>query len=364
LEKAMHREIAELLEGFSQKHLIGDLGQLNQTELQECLLQLKRWTIEEVCFQRVSWKDREKKLTFEPFSDPAWKVSGKGGSKKCAALFLAGGLGSRLGFDGPKGCYPLLGKSLFERHCEKIQDNAPVAILTSLLNHKETFSFFEKRSFFGLQKLSFFSQDTLPLLDENGRWFWSSPGEIAAGPDGNGSVFAALERAGVLQRFEEEGIETVHVVPVDNPLANPFDPNLASFHEESGADLSLLCIRLEKSEEPMGRLVRMQGRLAIAEFAELSEAQRIENRYANTGLLAIDLPFMKLLAKQKFPLHWAWRAISALGEKRFAWKAERFIVDALEFSEKSFALCCERESCYAPLKEKKSIGEIEKLHMV
>ncbi len=360
----MLSEISNLLETFSQTHLIEDLSRLDQRELMECLAQLKRWRIEDLHLQKKSWEEREKREEFEPFSDPASKVSKKAGTKKCAALFLAGGQGSRLGFEGPKGCYPLLGKSLFERHCEKIRSNAPVAILTSLLNHQETLSFFEKESFFGLQKLSFFSQDTLPLLDENGKWFWSSFGKIAEGSDGNGSVFAALDRAGVLQRFEEEGIETVHVVPVDNPLADPFDPQLSSFHEESGADLSLKCIWIKESEEPMGRLVQIQGKLAIAEFSELSEMQKIENRYANTGLLAIDFSLVKLLAKQKFSLHWAWRTTSVFGEKRFAWKAERFIVDALGFAKRGRALSCERESCYAPLKEKKSIGELEKLLMV
>lgn len=360
----MECEAKELLALFGQEHLIDDLSQFSAAEMAGCILQLKRWKIEETAMQRASWKQREARQKIEPFCDPGIFESGSS-SRRSAALFLAGGQGSRLGFDGPKGCYPLLGKTLFQRHAEKIRKDAPVAILTSRLNHHETTSFFEQQSYFGLKKLSFFSQDTLPLLDEAGKWFWMAPGKIAEGPDGNGSVFAAMERAGILRRFAEEKVETIHVVPVDNPLADPFDPQLAAFHEASGADLSLKCIRLEDPAEPMGRLVRIEGRLAIAEFAELTEEERLQNRYANTALLAIDLSLAKLLAKKNFPLHWAWRSTPAWrGEKRFAWKAERFIVDALAFAEKARALFCSKESCYAPLKEKKSIGEIERLLVV
>lgn len=361
----MVNEAAELLSLFGQKHLIAELKQFSKQEIAGCVLQLKRWQPETE--MQDSWKSRGKPALFEPFSDPAGSVDGFG-VKKSAALFLAGGQGSRLGFEGPKGCYPLLGKTLFQRHCEKIRADAPAAILTSPLNHQETLSYFDRQNRFGLQKLLFFSQDTLPLLDEEGKWFWMARGKIAEGPDGNGSVFAAMKRAKVLERFEEEGVQILHIVPVDNPLANPFDPELAAFHEASKADLSLKCIRLHESEEPMGRLVRIGGRLAIAEFAELTAEQRMENRYANTGLLALDLSLAKELAEKKFPLHWAWKSTpvwkDGREEKKFAWKPERFIVDALSFAKRGRALFSERNSCYAPLKEKKSIGEIEKLIVV
>jgi len=354
--------LEKLLTQFGQEHLLVDVQ-----NREECLQQLLSFRPEEIALQQTSWQQREKRLTFEPFCDPVTRVEGYP-TKRSAAIFLAGGQGSRLGVDGPKGCYPLLGKTLFERHCEKIRRDAPVVILTSRLNHGETLSFFKQKEWFGLQKLSFCCQETLPLFDENGKWFWRAPGQIADGPDGNGSLFLALERSGVLQRLEEEGIETLHIVPIDNPLADPFDPQLAAFHEMSDADLSLKCIYLEDSQEPMGRLVRVEGRLSVVEFAELSEEQRLQNRYANTGLFVMKLSFARLLAKKNFPLHWAWRSspVWSLGRqgKCFAWKAERFIVDALFYAKRACALACERSSCYAALKEKKSIGEIEKLFVV
>ncbi len=357
----MHSEAKELLSRFGQEHLIGDLDLFSEEQTALCVSQLRRWEPSDL---QASWRKREKRHVFEPFLDPGSSVSSKA-VKKGAALFLAGGQGSRLGFERPKGCYPLLGKTLFQRHFEKMRSDAPAAILTSRLNHEETLSYFDRQNRFGAQKLFFFSQDTLPLLDEEGKWFWMVPGQIAEGPDGNGSVFAAMERSGVLQRLEAEGIEILHIVPVDNPLADPLDPELAAFHEASGADLSLKCIRLEKSEEPMGRLVRIEGRLANLEFAELTDAQRVENSFANTGLFTLDLGLVQALAKKDFPLHWAWKSTPAWpGGKRQAWKGERFITDALGFAKRPCALFSERNSCYAPLKEKKSIGEIERLLVV
>ena len=348
----MKNEAEELFSRFGQEHLIADLARFTEEEAAECVLQLRRWQPEDL---HASWQKRERNHVFEPFLDPGSPLPGRG-KKKGAALFLAGGQGSRLGFEGPKGCYPLLGKTLFQRHFEKMRPDALAAVLTSRLNHQETVSYFDRQNRFGVEKLFFFSQDTLPLLDEEGKWFWAARGQIAEGPDGNGSVFSALERSGVLERMENDGVEILHIVPVDNPLADPFDPELAAFHEASGADLSLKCIRLEESEEPMGRLVRIGGRPAIAEFAELTAAQRMENRFANTGLFILNLALAKRLAKKKIPLHWAW--------KKNAWKGERFITDALEFAERTSVLFSERNSCYAPLKEKKSIGEIERLLVV
>lgn len=348
----MHREVKEFLTRFDQEHLAQDLSRFTEEEIAACLSQLRRWELEDLS---ASWEQKGERHVFEPFLDPGSPSPVKG-AKRGAAVFLAGGQGSRLGFEGPKGCYPILGKTLFQRHFEKMRPNALAAVLTSRLNHQETLAYFDRQNRFGLQKLFFFSQDTLPLLNEEGKWFWSTPGQIAEGPDGNGSVFAALGRSGVLQQLEDEGIELLHIVPVDNPLADPFDPELAAFHEASGADLSLKCIRLEESEEPMGRLVRTKGKLATLEFAELTAEQRVENRFANTGLLILDLSLARELARKDFPLHWAW--------KSRAWKAERFITDALGFAERPCALFAERNSCYAPLKEKKSIGEIERLLVV
>ena len=355
----MQNKLKAIFFELDQEHLIEGLSQCTEADLERCYHQIQRYSQPIVSEQRASWQKREIPLVFEPMLSCANAAEhpARPHSKKSAALILAGGQGSRLGINGPKGCFPILGKSLFQRLCEKITDK-PAAIMTSRLNHNETIVFFREHLSFGHPLVLFFSQDTLPLLNEKGRWFWETPGHIAEGADGNGSVFTAFEQSGLLQRFIDQGIETVHIVPVDNPLADPFDPVFSSFHAALKADLSIKCIRLESPNEPTGRLVYSKNRLAIAEFAELSDAQREQNLFANTGLLAIDISLMSLLAKQTFPLHWAWRKTPS---GKLAWKGERFIVDALLYAQNAQAICYPREACFAPLKEKSSLAEIERL---
>jgi UDP-N-acetylglucosamine pyrophosphorylase len=358
----MRNKIKEFFSRFGQKHLIADVDQLSKSEAKSCLDQISRWTDDLIEEQKRAWRERPSTSSFEPLKSCV--IAPKQTCQhhpKTAVIILAGGQGSRLGASGPKGCFPILGKSLFEWHSEKIR-SLPVAVMTSSLNHAETVAFFERRHFFGLPQVRFFSQDTMPLLDESGLWFWQAPGQIAEGSDGNGTIFKAFHRSGILDEWAEQKIEIVSIVPIDNPLADPIDPVFLSYQASNHADLAIKCIQLSDPEEPMGRIVQRGNGLAIVEFAELNEMQRRENLFANTGLLAIDLNAMRALARRSFPLHWAWRMAAhwKMGQKH-AWKAERFIVDALLYTDRSLALCYPRNATYAPLKDKNSIPQIERI---
>lgn len=364
----MRNELRNLLAEFCQEHLIEAAGGFDETAAAYGVSQIRRWRSSGLLEMKKSWERRNEPLSFETVENcpPALAPEKSAAAGNVAVVILAGGQGSRLGVSGPKGCFSILGKSLFERHAEKIRvRQAPLAILTSSINHHETAAFFEKNRLFGLKEALFFTQGTLPLFDEEGRWFWEAPGRIAEGADGNGSVFRAFEEGGIAERFGERGIEAVHIVPVDNPLADPYDPVLSSLHFREKAEMTVKCIRLSDPDEPMGRLVRASSRLHIVEFSELSFEQRRKHRLANTGLIAIGLPFMRRLARLALPLHWAYRPAvcwnRGLTVQKKAWKAERFIVDALLFTEKSRTVCCARHECFAPLKEKKSIPSIERL---
>jgi UDP-N-acetylglucosamine/UDP-N-acetylgalactosamine diphosphorylase len=366
----MRNKLKESLLLYDQEHLIGDVDSMNESDIVRCAEQIRQWSFDLVFEQKRSWQTRRSLLFFELLKECLQSQDQQiGAQPRIGILILAGGQGSRLGISGPKGCFPLLGKSLFERHCEKIRmKNAPLAILTSSLNHQETVTFFEKNHLFGLQDVTFFSQKTLPLLDETGHWFWEEKGHVAEGADGNGSVFQSFLQAGVWDRFAQKGVEAVHIVPVDNPLADPFDPVFLSFYKACQADLAVKCFRLADPIEPTGRLVQRGLQLGIAEFAELTDEQRNRNLFANTGLLAIDIHLMRFLANQIFPLHWACRAAThwenGKSYKKDSWKAERFIVDALSYAKNGRTICHPREECYAPLKEKNSIPQGERMLLI
>jgi len=362
----MRDRLKELFLAFGQEHLINDIEAIDDPKIAQCINLIRQWS-PHIMEQKASWQLRRPSIVFEPLAGCSQSYLQCVGPKpRIGVLILAGGQGSRLGISGPKGCFPLLGKSLFQRHSEKIGgQNTPLAIMTSSLNHTETVSFFENNDFFGLKDVSFFSQKTLPLFDDSGRWFWEESGCIAAGADGNGSVFQWFVQSGCWDRFMQKGVEAVHIINVDNPLADPFDPVFLSFHRSSAADLSVKSFWLNDPNEPTGRLVQHDSRLAIAEFAELSNEQRNENLLSNTGLLLIDIHLMGELANQTFPLHWARRTAVEWKDgdvrKINCWKAERFIVDALSYAERGKTICFPRGACYAPLKEKGSIPQIEQL---
>ena len=347
----MLETVSSYLLELHQGHLVDDLVHLDSDSLTKLKEQIFRFTPAFVKLQKESWLLREAPIFFESIEALTF-------SKKTAfipveqvgVILLAGGAGSRLGSSSPKGCFPLLGKSLFERHSEKLKPNMPLAVLTSKINHAETVSFFQKHRFFGLQRVFFFSQETMPLLNEQGLWFWSEKGRIAEGADGNGSVFKAFEEAGLAEQFKEYGVGKIQIIPVDNPLADPLHVPM-----QKDVDLIIKCIEVQDADEPMGRVVKIGKKLAIVEFAELNAEQKEKNLFANTGLLTIDLSLVQELAKKVFPLHWAWR--------NRVWKGEKFIVDALLYAKRSAAIHAMRSDCFAPLKEKKCIASLERLLM-
>ncbi len=296
---------------------------------------------------------------------------------KCAAVIVAGGQGSRLGFSGPKGCFPITRfekKSLFELFAEKLssaskryQQNLELAIMTSPQNHEETIRFFKKHRYFGLkEQLCFFTQKSLPMLTEEGLFFFNEKAELAKGADGNGGSLEAMDEAGILARWEEKGIEYFSFSQIDNALADPFDALLFAFQEKNSLDIAIKCIERKDSDEKVGLLLSLNERLAVLEYSELSKEEKerqaadggLLHRLANISLFAFSMPFAKLAAKKskELPLHAAYKKAMVLSEEgpqeQMVWKFERFIFDLLVYSEKLAALVYPRELCFAPLKNK------------
>lgn len=265
-------------------------------------------------------------------------------SHRAGALILAGGQGSRLGFSGPKGMFQLGKKSLFQWICEKApKDNFPIAIMTSPLNHLQTVDFFKKHNHFD-REIYFFQQKLHPFLDEKKRVL------KIEGPDGNGSVFKAFADSGLASLFAAKQIGVVTVLPVDNPLAHPYNLDLISHHLASQSDVTLQCIERLFPQEPMGALVEREGRIEIVEYLDLDPAQRYV--YANTGIMAMSLSFLAKMAQIELPFHYVKKTVQG----RSVLKAERFIFDAFPYAAQVQALCFPREACYAPIKSLESLN--------
>lgn len=317
----------------------------------------------------------------EPFSSIeegnshlGWKAMKRG---EVGAIVLAGGQGTRLGHPGPKGTFPISpvhGKTLFQLLAERVaaasraaRKPLPVALMTSPANHNATVAYFEERDFFGLEKgqVSFFSQTTLPFLDEKGDLFLDRKGRIAEGPDGNGGFAHHFFASGLAAEWERLGIKYLSILPIDNALADPFDPELTGLAVD-GVDVAIKAIERVNPQERVGVLVSHHGRPNVIEYSEVSEELRLarmpEGRLrwpcANISLYCITLSFAKLLSQEDLPLHCAVKAAERLGisgeverpERPWARKFEHFIFDMLPMANRVAAMMAPREMCFAPLK--------------
>ncbi len=285
-------------------------------------------------------------------------------SVKTGCVILAGGQGTRLGSLLPKGMFAIGGKTLFERIVQKIPPRSPIAIMTSPTNHEETVQYFEKHQCFG-KEVVFFQQSTLPLLDEKKRPFGID------GADGNGSFYRCFVSSGIYDTWAGRGIQRVAIIPVDNPLADPLDPDLLSLHQTSCAEATIRCIERNSPEEAMGVLVDREGKIEILEYCDIDPKllRQVEQdgsltyRYAYTGLLCLDLSFIRRAASCDLPLHWVQKKVQHQGASHLLWKGEKFLFDAFPLARTIAVLCSPREECYAPLKTKEGpqgIDAVEK----
>ena len=300
---------------------------------------------------------------------------------KIALVVLAGGQGTRLRYPGPKGCYPVTlikHKSLFQLLAEKVQAASlqagralQVAIMTSPLNHLETKTFFTQHAFFGLlpTQVTFFAQSMWPMLDLAGNLFLEGPSQIAHGPNGNGAIFQRLVEEGIWEKWNQSGIQIVNVVPIDNPLADPFDCELFGAHATMTCDVSLKATMRLDALEQVGVLAQVNGKTAVVEYSEMSREDKealdkegkLKFGIANLSLLCFSMPFIRKRGSQILPLHRAKKGVVAIGaaEGCHAWKFEQFIFDALPYAENLQAIVYPRGSTFAPLKNLKGEDSIE-----
>lgn len=292
-------------------------------------------------------------------------------------LVVAGGQGTRLGFDGPKGAYPLTPKSLFELLAERIAGlqqlydrSLPLAMMTSPSNDQATQEFFQKKHLHRLiPQVEFFSQGMLPLLTQTGELFLTPSAQLAEGPDGNGAALSAFYHSGIWSRWKEQGVQSLLFIQIDNALADPYDAALVGLHHLNRQDISLKCVQRRDPEEPVGVLVAKEERIYVVEYSEMDAAERfaidaqgeLKYKYANISLFCFSMDFIQLIATEfskAMPLHLAKKQAMALRMREGirsiecleALKGEYFIFDVLPLAQHVQVVDYPREICFAPLK--------------
>jgi UDP-N-acetylglucosamine/UDP-N-acetylgalactosamine diphosphorylase len=300
---------------------------------------------------------------------------------KVAALVVAGGQGTRLGFDQPKGMYPIgpvSQSSLFQIHAEKVVNlwatygPVPLLVMTSPATHDETVTFFREQNHFGLpaDDVHFFQQGTMPALDaETGKLLLEAPGKLFLSPNGHGGTLTALADSGLLDTLQQRGIEHVFYFQVDNPLVNVCDPAFVGRHIEARSDASSKVIAKTEPGERVGILAQIDGRCTIIEYSDLPATMAEERtadgqlafRAGSPAIHCFSMAFLRdvtsgahrlafHVARKKVPYWDAESRTTVSPEKENALKFELFIFDALPHADRWLAVEAKREDEFVPLK--------------
>lgn len=312
----------------------------------------------------------------------------------------AGGQGTRLGFDGPKGSLPagvVSGRSLF--HLFALQLLAlgrrygrpvPWYVMTSPLNHAQTLEHFERHAFFGLNQrdVVFVTQGEMPSLDLNtGKVLMASAWEIATNPDGHGGAVRALAAAGALKDMSDRGITQISYAQVDNPHVRLADPLFLGLHataEDSSGEMSSKMVPKVSPEEKMGVFALIDGRMGVIEYsdmpAELATQRRPDGSLAfGAGSIAahvLSVEFLRRVAADVdaiLPFHRAEKKVPCVDLETGrsiepsapnAVKLERFLFDALAACKASIVYETDRLEEFAPIKNASGADSIESCHVL
>ncbi len=300
---------------------------------------------------------------------------------RVAALVVAGGQATRLGYGGPKGCFPLgpvTRRSLFELQAQKLRGlerrhgaAVPWYIMTSPATDAATRAFFEQHGRFGLagENLRIFRQGSVPSLDLAGRMILSAPDQVFENPDGHGGVIPALARESCLAELAARGIDTLFYYQVDNPLVRLADPGFLGLHALSGAEISCKVVRKREPGEKVGVLASRGGRLGVVEYTELEDSERgareadgsLRFWAGNIAVHVFSLDFLARIAARAealLPFHASPKPIPTLDDAGRpvapaapnGYKLERFVFDALAAAERVCAVEARREEEFAPVK--------------
>ena len=300
---------------------------------------------------------------------------------KAAGFVVAGGQGTRLGFDGPKGDYPISpvkNKTLFQLFAEnvlaasqKYGTTIPWYIMTSPLNHRETIEIFETAGYYGLGKenVFVFQQGTMPNFDFDGRILMAAKDTIAASPDGHGGSLKALYKSGAVADMRKRGVEILSYWQVDNPLVCAIDPLFIGLHAMDKAEMSSKALLKAEPMEKVGNFCQVDGKVTVIEYSDLpDEAAHRQNpdgslsfELGSIGIHLINVAFIEKLNSHgdfALPFHRAVKKIPYIDEngnrvepeKPNGVKLETFVFDALPLAEHSVILQTVREEEFAPVK--------------
>ena len=306
---------------------------------------------------------------------------------KVGAVLLAGGMGTRLGSDNPKGMYDIgLTRPvyIFQRIIENLLDTVQLTdfwihlfIMTSDKNHEATVSFMKEHDYFGYRadKITFFRQDMAPASDYSGRVYMESKDHISTSPNGNAGWFSSMRKAGLDYELHAEGIEWIDVFSVDNVLQRIADPCFVGATVSRQVAVGSKVVRKNAPDEKVGVMCLEDGKPSIVEYYELSDEMmnakddKGEPAY-NYGVILNYLfnePALEKIARKELPLHVVEKKISHLDEngelikpeQPNGCKFEQLVLDMIHELDSCLPYEVVREHEFAPIKNKTGVDSVE-----
>lgn len=302
-------------------------------------------------------------------------------SGKVGFILVAGGQGTRLGFDLPKGLYPigpLSSRTLFQMHCDRVLGMSrkygvtiPVYVMTSPATDADTREYFSNNENCGLSadQIQIFCQGMMPAVDAStGKVLLASKSSLALSPDGHGGLVAALQKSGILQRAEQQGIDYFYYAQIDNPLAKVCQPDFIGYHILSGSQMTTQAVQKRFAEEKVGNVVSIDGRVQIIEYSDLpADVARLQNAdgslklwAGNIAIHVFDRSFLTSVVESAdgLPFHRAHKKVAYVDSsgqlvepsQPNATKFERFVFDLLPMADRAIVVEDAAEEVFAPVK--------------
>ena len=395
----MKQELLDALKPFGQEHLLAFWEELSPAQQEKLAEQVR-----DIDFQQLAklYDNRDKAENVEALVEqasppPAFRLD-KSANRfsveeakaraaealaegKIGVILVAGGQGTRLGFEHPKGMYqigPVSNATLFQIHIEKIRALAkqygrpvPLYVMTSPATHAETVEFFEQNDRFGLpvEDLIVFCQGTMPAVDmASGKVLLADKDQLALSPDGHGGMLAALKKSGALANALDRGVEQLFYFQVDNPLVDIGGEEFLGYHLLSDSELSTQVVAKQNPLDRVGNVVQVDGRLHIIEYSDLPDAAAelraedgsLEIWAGSIAAHAMDVAFLARMADSSdgLPFHIARKKVAYVDntgesikpEDPNAIKFERFIFDLLPSAERAIVVEIDPKEGFAPLK--------------
>ena len=389
----MNPTIEQKIKGTNQKYLGNLLGKELPAKLNQQLENMD-WTYLDLIHENVQQRGsfaplgamelseiEERREEFKQIGLDAVK------STKVGAILLAGGQGTRLGFDKAKGMFNIgVNKELyiFEQliaNLKKVTEEAgawvPLYIMTSEKNDVQTRAFFAEHAFFGYDPayVKFFVQEMVPAVDFEGNILMESQDSLAMSPNGNGGWFQSMLRAGLGEDLDEKGIEWLNVFAVDNVLQRIADPIFIGATILSGCASGAKVVRKISPYEKVGAMCLEDGKPSIVEYYELTSemAEATDDKGTLLYGFGVILNYLfrveqlRKIAVKKLPVHIVEKKVPYLDEagclqkpsEPNAYKFETLILDMIYMMDNCLPFEVEREKEFAPIKNAVGTDSVE-----